>query len=251
MNNNYMTPPVPAGYEHIGGTWDNGYIIRRVSDNSELVWIPVGAIDADGSIDGKSYDRQFGCRSYGYRRDDECGFERRDNASFNAQMASIEKYGGFYITRYVISHGPDGKPASVNGAAPWTMINRRDAQAAALTFESGNGVTSHLPYAAEQDCVFAWLIKHGLLTAEEVARVGARRNTRNPNRTMKPIGSCGETLGLFDIAANIDEWSQESYDGSYSWGCGSNCQWPGTSRCYFLPYACYTFTGYRAVLCIE
>lgn len=248
---NYMTPPLPAGYEHIGGTWDTGYIIRRSSDMSELVWIPVAALDADGSIDGRSYDRKFGCRSYGYRRDDECGFERRDNPAFDAQLKSVEKYGGFYITRYAVSRGKDGKPASVKGVPAWTMINRRDAESAARGFEAMEGVSSHLPYAAEQDCVFAWLIKCGLLTADEIARAGAQRNTRNPNRSMGHTGCCGEKAGIYDVAANIDEWSQESYDGSFSWGCGSNCQWPGTSRCYFLPYACYTFTGYRAVLCIE
>lgn len=251
MNNNYMTPPVPSGYEHIAGAWDSGYIIRRLSDSSELVWVPVGALSADGSIDGKNYDKQFGCRSYGYRREDECGFGRRGDAEFTAQLESIEKYGGFYITRYAVSHGEDGKPVSVANAAPWTMINRRDAQAAARTFENTDGLASHLPYAAEQDCVFAWLIKCGVLTTEEIVHAGARRNTRDPHRTLGLTGRFGEKCGIFDLTANVDEWAQESYDGSYSWGCGSNCQWPETSRCYFLPYACYTFTGYRAVLCIK
>ena len=52
----YQHPHVPAGYKHIRGEWDSGFVIRYIKNEfeseSEFVWIPVGALRADGTQDG-------------------------------------------------------------------------------------------------------------------------------------------------------------------------------------------------------
>ena len=40
---NYANPPIPKGYKHICGEWNNGFVIERCSDGSQFVWIPVGS----------------------------------------------------------------------------------------------------------------------------------------------------------------------------------------------------------------
>lgn len=47
---------------------------------------------------------------------------------------------------------------------------------------------------------------------------------------------------MYDLAGTVDEWTRELMDGAYLW--------PATSRCYFVPCACYTYTGLRAACCL-
>ena len=50
---NYVNPPIPEGYKHVCGEWNNGFVIERCSDGSQFVWIPVGSLDSNGTLDGK------------------------------------------------------------------------------------------------------------------------------------------------------------------------------------------------------
>ncbi len=38
----YETPPILDGYKYVSGKWNNGFIIERIQDESQFVWIPVG-----------------------------------------------------------------------------------------------------------------------------------------------------------------------------------------------------------------
>ena len=33
---NYVNPPIPEGYKHVCGEWNNGFVIERCSDGSQL-----------------------------------------------------------------------------------------------------------------------------------------------------------------------------------------------------------------------
>ena len=43
---NYTNPPIPDGYKYVEGEWHNGFVIEKISDGSQFVWIPVGSIDS-------------------------------------------------------------------------------------------------------------------------------------------------------------------------------------------------------------
>ena len=61
---NYVNPPIPEGYKHVCGEWNNGFVIERCSDGSQFVWIPVGSIDSNGTLDGEHFSEKFGRRNY-------------------------------------------------------------------------------------------------------------------------------------------------------------------------------------------
>ena len=61
---NYVNPPIPEGYKHIFGEWNNGFVIERCSDGNQFVWIPVGSLDSNGTLDGEHFSEKFGRRNY-------------------------------------------------------------------------------------------------------------------------------------------------------------------------------------------
>ena len=62
---NYANPPIPEGYRFVCGEWNYGFVIERCSDGSQLVWIPVGSLEPNGTLDdGKTFSEQFGRRNY-------------------------------------------------------------------------------------------------------------------------------------------------------------------------------------------
>lgn len=243
MDKAYMTPPVPAGFSHLSGTWDTGYVIRRDSDRSQFVWVPVGALPADGLYNGSR--QSFGVRGYGYSGK----ATAQSGAPLQAQAESILKHGGFYISRYCLTADENGTLHSLPGTLPLTFINRADALTAAEKLVRQSDAVSHLPYAAEMDSAIAWLIQSGDLTPETVSMAAARRDGRTHRDKVLPTDSDPALYGrgIYDLAGTVDEWTQESTDGAFLWGC-QPCAWPTTSRCYFVPYACYTYTGFRAAL---
>lgn len=246
MTEAYQNPPVPKGYTAVEGTWDTGFVIRRDSDGSELVWVPVQALPEDGVLSGSV--QRFGCRNYGYSGN--AGGKR--SSELEAQAESVAKYGGFYLTRYCLSKGRDGGLHAVKGVLPLTNINQFDAMAAARTFEDSDVFSSHLPYAAEMDSALAWLLHSGKKTRAELSAAVSTRNTRTHQDKVTQTGSDEGryAAGFYDLAGTVDEWTQDLTDGAYLWGCNP-CAWPTTSRCYFAPYACYTYTGLRAALCLR
>lgn len=60
---NYANPPIPERYKHVCGEWNNGFVIERCSDGSQFVWIPVGSLDYNGTLDGKRFWEKFGRRN--------------------------------------------------------------------------------------------------------------------------------------------------------------------------------------------
>lgn len=243
MTYSYKQPPVPMGYTATEGSWNSGYVIRRNSDGSELVWVPVKALSPSGDLGGTI--NAFGCRDYGYSGSTICKL----SDELKSQAESVDKYGGFYMTRYCLSRDESGELHSVKGAIPLTGINKFDAALAARTFEAGDEISSHLPYAAEMDSALAWLIQSGKKDLAELSSSVKIRDTRAHQEKITETG-CDDNryaCAFYDLAGVIDEWTQDSRDGAYLWGCNP-CAWPTTSRCYFAPYTCYTYTGMRVVL---
>ena len=45
----YTNPPIPEGWEHVEGEWNNGFVIQD-SKGNQFVWVPVGMLDSNGII---------------------------------------------------------------------------------------------------------------------------------------------------------------------------------------------------------
>mgnify|MGYP000086377896 CR=1 FL=1 len=259
---NYVNPPIPKGYRHILGEWNNGFTIERDSDGSQFVWIPVGSLDSNGTLDGEHFSEKFGRRNY---RNDEFSFDEFNEAlndELNKQFESVKKYGGFYISRYNISRSKKEKPQSVKGVMPWVKINFDDAKKVASTIEDNKAVKSHLTFGAEYDSVLEWIIKTEVKTLAEIVENstewGNYWNAENSSRKVVKTGSRGEWCvnNIYDFAGNVDEWTQEKnrkicrvIRGGYCDDNGGN--FPVACRSYFLPHGNFNFTGFRATLYIK
>ena len=258
---NYVNPPIPEGYKHVCGEWNNGFVIERCSDGSQFVWIPVGSLDSNGTLDGEHFSEKFGRRNYMNNEFSDDEFNEALNDELLEQLESVKKYGGFYISRYNISKR-EGKPQSVKGVMPWVNINFDDAKKVASTIEDNEAVKSHLTFGAEYDSVLEWFIKTGVRALAEIAEDstewGNHWNTENSPRKVVETGSREEWCAnnIYDFAGNVDEWTQEWNESSYrvirGGGCGKygNC-YPVASRFYSNPNYYYDDTGFRATLYIK
>ena len=261
---NYSNPPIPEGYMHVCGEWNNGFVIEKCHDGSQFVWIPVGILDSNGTLDGKNFSEKFGRRNY--RIDDVSDSEFNENIDDELlkQAESVKKYGGFYISRYNISKGiDDEKPHAVKGVMPWVNINFNDAKKVASEIEDNEAakVKSHLTFGAEYDSVLEWFIKSDAKTLDEIAwnssQWGNYRNTKDSPRTVVETGSRKEwsTNNIYDFAGNVNEWTQEKDKDSYCCVRGGSCEnfgnnFPVVHRSYVGSYLKSHIVGFRATLCI-
>lgn len=259
---NYVNPPIPDGYKHFCGEWNNGFVIERCSDGSQFVWIPVGSLDSNGILDGKHFSEKFGRRNYMNDEFSDDGFNEALNGELLEQLESVKKYGGFYISRYNISKSSAGKPQSVKEVMPWVNINFDDAKKIASTIEDNEAVKSHLTFGAEYDSVLEWFIKTEVKTLAEIAEDstewGNHDNPKNP--TMKEVETghrekwCANNI--YDFAGNVDEWTQEQKESLYRVIRGGNYfysgfNYPVAYRNYRSPNSKYYETGFRATLYIK
>ena len=164
---------------------------------------------------------KFGRRNY---RNDKFSSEEYNEpleGGLLKQKESVSKYGGFYISRYVISKSTGGKPQSVQGNMPWVNINFPDAQSVAATFECNDVAQSQVTCGAEEDSMLEWLIESGCKTLKEVAEDstswGNHWNTKDSPKRVVETGSREEWSGnnVYDVAGNVCEWTQEKNKSSY------------------------------------
>ena len=259
---NYANPPIPEGYKHVCGEWNDGFVIERCSDGSQFVWIPVGSLDSNGTLDGKNFSEKFGRRNYMNDEFSDVEFHEALNDELLEQLESVEKYGGFYISRYNISKSSEGKPQSVKGVMPWVNINFDDAKKVASTIEDNEAVKSHLTFGAEYDSVLEWFIKTEVKTLAEIAEDstewGNHWNIENSPRDLVETGSRKEWCAnnIYDFAGNVDEWTQEQNESSCRVIRGGNYYYNGnfypvSSRICNGPIDYYDDTGFRATLYIK
>lgn len=256
---NYVNPPIPEGYKHVCGEWNNGFVIERCSDGSQFVWIPVGSLDSNGTLDGKDFSEKFGRRNY---MNNEFSDDEFNETLNDELLESVKRYEGFYISRYNISKSSEGKPQSVKGVMPWVNINFNDAKKVASTIEDNEVVKSHLTFGAEYDSVLEWFIKTEVKTLAEIAEDstewGNHWNTENSPRKVVETGSREEWCAnnIYDFAGNVDEWTQEKNESSYRVIRGGNCSnygifYPVAYRGYNCPSNYYNDAGFRATLYIK
>ena len=259
---NYVNPPIPTGYKYVEGKWNNGFVIERESDKSQFVWVPVGSLRNDGTLDGDAFIEKFGRRNF--RKEDftKNVYHEELSKEFLEQLESVKKYGGFYISRFNISMGKDGKPQSVIDQLPWVNIKFFDALRVAESMEKSEQVTSHLTFGAEYDSVLAWFINSGARTVWEIvedsSQWGNYWNTNNTVQDKTKTGACQDWCAnnIYDFAGNINEWTQERKDADFYVVRGGSFAFNGnytpvSIREYHLKEYSYFITGFRVVLCIK
>lgn len=170
---NYQNPPIPDGYRYVCGEWSHGFVIERIADGSQFVWVPVGFLPANGTIDGKKFDVQFGRRNYlNDKFNEKGGYYEPKTFELSLQNSSVKKYGGFYISRYYISENKrTGKMQSIKDEWSLTRNDYNQAFNRASSFERSDSVKSHLLFGAEYDSVLEWFIASNAKTLQEIVGV--------------------------------------------------------------------------------
>lgn len=219
--NNYSTcyknPPVPEGYKHICGEWNDGYVIERELDGSQFVWIPVGSLESNGTLNNDSFTEKFGRRNYSssfnfYPQEEELSeeyYKEPLTSELELQLESVKKYGGFYISRYNISKNKKtGKPQSVKGELPWIENDYKNSLDIVATIEKRRDIKSHLPFGAEYDSILEWFIESKAKTIEEI---DCYKWGNYLGDEIVETGSKEEWCvnNIYDFAGNVREWTQE------------------------------------------
>ena len=262
ISENYKTPPIPDGYRYVEGHWKTGFIIERISDESRFTWVPVGFLDEDGTLDGKTFNQKFGRINFQDEKFSNDRFHEDLPDELMDQRESIETYGGFYISTFDISKGADGKPQSKQGKMSWVYVNFTEVKQIASSFENSFMLKSHLPYGVEMDSMYSWFIKSGTRIYDEVAydstAMGNHWNSEGTPREVIETGSREEwfTNGIADPTGNVNEWTQEKRGSSCrvirgGCYCGSGNDYPVVHRSPSFPQYNCGYTGFRIVLYIS
>ena len=211
---NYKNPKIPEGYVLLLGTWNTGLVIQNQADKSEFVWIPVGFLDNDATLDGENFNEKFG--RVDWENCDSLFKEYHDKIS-QEFINSVKKYGGFYFARYYASN-EDGKLVFKRGNMPWVNIKYQDARNLAAYYAYGSeDVASEITSGAAFDTVLRWIIKSNDKTRSQVVEDssawGNYLNNAYSEEKLMPTGSIPywRACEIFDLAGNADELTSEKY----------------------------------------
>lgn len=251
---NYANPVIPEGYTHICGEWNNGFVIEKYSTGSQFVWIPVGSLRSNGTLDGRHFSTKFGRRNYWKNRFSNDEYYEPLNDELLMQLESVRKYGGFYISRYRISKATNDKPQSVKDAIPWVKINYYNAKKIAVSMEQSRDVTSHLTFGSEFDSMIDWFIQSGAKSYEEILKDSTDWNAKDFSEKAIRTGSREERCinNIYDFEENMNEWTQEQRGSFYYVIRGFLCNYYSIAlRSYIGPYSECSNTGFRVTLYIK
>lgn len=201
----YTDPVIPDGYRYAYGTWSEGFVIERINDGSCFTFVPVGALNDNGTFDGEKFNQKFGRRKWYENEPNELGEEPIKRNIWN-QLQSVREYGGFYISTYPISKSITSRPQSLNGRKPWTCIDFNCAMWMAQEFEESLKLESHLVFGAEYDSVLEWFIETNAMSIEDITILGEHKDSmeRSLSGDKRFIKN-----NIFDLAGGCCEWTQE------------------------------------------
>ncbi len=254
--NNNDSYYVPDGFNIVEDNIDNGMIIKDENDN-EFVWIPVSGID----ISRKYYDSgklisvnseeaidriYFGEEAkysvlYKYIKEDY-------KYSIEAFLKSINKYKGFYISRYEISEYDD-KIASRKGINPLINITRDEALDKSINMYNNKDIVSSLINS------YAWDIVLDVISKKDSSYLDNKDNT---NKEIMNTGESNDIIyNIYDLSSNVSEWTTEySNNGYYTYkapcverGNNYSDEYKNpVTRVYNGLDAKNKFTGFRVIL---
>lgn len=229
--------PIPEGFKCKEGTVANGFIYASESivDKGlvvyselygEFVWIPVSVeqfkkteFNRERTIFAKDLEKYGSLAGFamGFRGS---SFGYCPGSDLAHQKQSVEKYRGFFISRYHISKGIDGKPQSRKGFIPWVDIEYDEAYEVSK-FVKMDGVTSHLILGEEFDCMLNWCGYYVDLLTKNCINLGNIDWTFSIHQknfiTKTGEKDIWQSKHIYDWVGNVYSWTQEkdSYPGNY------------------------------------
>ena len=167
------------------------------------------------------------------------GFESKEKmaeafvADYNEMIASISKYGGFYIGRYELSEAGVQKDKATLTNTNWYNLYKKCKE-----LNASDKVETRMIWGCQWDVTMNWLISSGAKTSNEVNKDssswGNYKETSvkadDGTTVLKASGrsqklNTGKTTftmanNIYDLAGNCWEWTQEAYKTGFRAGTG-------------------------------
>ena len=213
-------PYIPEGFSHAEGDLKSGYTIGSTS-NDMFVWIPVKDFarydfDKDAAVDG---DDPIGRIYHGEGRKESVIYG--GDYDIEGFRSSVEKYGGFYISRFEIGDGKakaprtddssvdpeQAVPVSRSGAYPYNFVTRDEALKICNSFINDPELKSTLASS------YAWD-----MTMQYIGRENWGADpTQPPSDGTAPekTGKGDVIKGIADLEGNVSEWTTEYSSNAY------------------------------------
>ena len=263
-------------FDKVTGTyplnWSESNGIMRI--NSKTNYREPDVVPKSGSTvyDGDSRLKTLGL---GARTTQE--FLSQVESEFNRMLASVEKYGGFYIGRYETGNINQDTPIIQKGntnihSQTWYNMYKR-----CKTLKGKNtNVETGIAWGNQFDRTLAWLVETGNKTKQEITDdstswgnytnatfeyINSSGNTATKNKdssTRIPTGSAEYTKAnnIYDLSGNVRDWTMEAC-GTYSrvlrsgsyYSAGANS--PAGSRYGNSPASSGNGSGCRSALYIK
>ena len=265
-----------SGYDEITGTqpynWSESNGVMTISSKTNY-----REPDVVAKYSSTGYDMDSRLKTLGIGAKTTHEFLNQLEKEFNNMVASVEKYGGFYIGRYETGNINQDTPVIQKGntnisSQTWYNMYKRckNIKGANTNVETG------MIWGNQWDRTLMWLIETGSKTKEQIADdstswgnyynatfeyVNSSGSTATKNEgssTRIPTGSAEYTKAnnIYDLAGNVREWTMEAnstygrvYRGGYYSYYGHNN--PADYRYSTGPTYSYYYYGCRSALYIK
>ena len=248
-----------SGYDEITGTqpynWSESNGVMTISSKTNY-----REPDVVAKYSSTGYDMDSRLKTLGIGAKTTHEFLNQLEKEFNNMVASVEKYGGFYIGRYETGNINQDTPVIQKGntnigSQTWYNMYKRckNIKGANTNVETG------MIWGNQWDRTLMWLIETGSKTKEQIADdstswgnyynatfeyVNSSGSTATKNEgssTRIPTGSAEYTKAnnIYDLAGNVRDWTMEADSTSGRVSRGGSCYNYG----YYNP-ADYRYSSY-------
>ena len=265
-----------SGYDEITGTqpynWSESNGVMTISSKTNY-----REPDVVAKYSSTGYDMDSRLKTLGIGAKTTHEFLNQLEKEFNNMVASVEKYGGFYIGRYETGNINQDTPVIQKGntnisSQTWYNMYKRckNIKGANTNVETG------MIWGNQWDRTLMWLIETGSKTKEQIADdstswgnyynatfeyVNSSGSTATKNEgssTRIPTGSAEYTKAnnIYDLAGNVRDWTMEASSTSSRVYRGGNYNnngdsFPAAYRSYNYPTTSYDLYGCRSALYIK
>ena len=265
-----------SGYDEITGTqpynWSESNGVMTISSKTNY-----REPDVVAKYSSTGYDMDSRLKTLGIGAKTTHEFLNQLEKEFNNMVASVEKYGGFYIGRYETGNINQDTPVIQKGntnisSQTWYNMYKRckNIRGANTNVETG------MIWGNQWDRTLMWLIETGSKTKEQIAddstswgnyynatfeyvNSSGSTATKNENSSTRiPTGSAEYTKAnnIYDLAGNVRDWTMEAdstygrvYRGGNYYDDGDII--PADYRNYDVPAYSYSNCGCRSALYIK
>lgn len=265
-----------SGYDEITGTqpynWSESNGVMTISSKTNY-----REPDVVAKYSSTGYDMDSRLKTLGIGAKTTHEFLNQLEKEFNNMVASVEKYGGFYIGRYETGNINQDTPVIQKGntnisSQTWYNMYKRckNIKGANTNVETG------MIWGNQWDRTLMWLIETGSKTKEQIADdstswgnyynatfeyVNSSGSTATKNEgssTRIPTGSAEYTKAnnIYDLAGNVRDWTMEAVSTNYRVSRGGHYRYggdvyPADRRSYYYPTNSVNGCGCRSALYIK